>query len=35
VWEFDREQDASELASTAAAIAAINLKRRQAVSNKH
>jgi hypothetical protein len=35
VWEFDRELDATELASTAAAIAAVNLKRRQAVSNKH
>jgi hypothetical protein len=35
VWEFDRGGDASELASTAAAIAAVNLKRRQAVSNKH
>jgi hypothetical protein len=34
-WEFDREPDASELASTAAAIAAVNLKRRQAVSHKH
>jgi hypothetical protein len=34
-WEFDREPDAGELASTAAAIAAVNLKRRQAVSNKH
>jgi hypothetical protein len=34
-WEFEREPDAGELASTAAAIAAVNLKRRQAVSNRH
>jgi hypothetical protein len=35
-WAFDREPepDAGELASTAAAIAAVNLKRRQAVSNR-
>jgi hypothetical protein len=30
VWEFEREPDAGELASTAAAIAAVGLKRRQA-----
>jgi hypothetical protein len=30
VWEFEREPDAGELASTAAAIAAVSLKRRQA-----
>jgi hypothetical protein len=34
-WAFEREPDAGELASTAAAIAAVNLKRRQAVSNRH
>jgi hypothetical protein len=34
-WEFEREPDAGKLASTAAAIAAVNLKRRQAVSNRH
>ena len=34
-WEFEHEPDAGELASTAAAIAAVNLKRRQAVSNRH
>jgi hypothetical protein len=38
-WEFERgpvhEPDAGELASTAAAIAAVNLKRRRAVSNRH
>jgi hypothetical protein len=36
-WEFEREHepDAGELASTAAAIAAVNLKRRRAVSNRH
>jgi hypothetical protein len=35
-WAFRRERqpDARELASTAAAIAAVNLKRRQAVSNR-
>lgn len=32
--EFEREPDAGELASTAAAIAAINLKRRRAVANR-
>jgi hypothetical protein len=31
---FEREPDASELASTAAAIAAVNLKRRRAVANR-
>jgi hypothetical protein len=30
VWEFEREPDAGELASTAAAIAAVGLMRRQA-----
>jgi len=30
VWEFEREPNAGELASTAAAIAAVGLKRRQA-----
>jgi hypothetical protein len=30
VWEFEREPDAGELASTAAAIAAVGLKRRRA-----
>jgi len=30
VWEFEREPDPGELASTAAAIAAVSLKRRQA-----
>ena len=30
VFEFEREPDAGELASTAAAIAAVSLKRRQA-----
>jgi hypothetical protein len=30
IWEFEREPDASELASTAAAIAAVGLKRRRA-----
>jgi hypothetical protein len=30
VWDFEREPDAGELASTAAAIAAVGLKRRQA-----
>jgi hypothetical protein len=30
VWEFEREPDAVQLASTAAAIAAVGLKRRQA-----
>jgi hypothetical protein len=35
VWQFEHEPDAGELASTAAAIAAVNLKRRQAVSNRH
>ena len=30
VWEFEREPDVGELASTAAAIAAVSLKRRQA-----
>src|ERR1700679_2178630 len=30
VWEFEREPDAGELASTAAPIAAVGLKRRQA-----
>jgi hypothetical protein len=30
VWEFEREPDAGELASTAAAVAAVSLKRRQA-----
>jgi hypothetical protein len=34
-WEFEREPDAGQLASTAAAIAAVNLKRRQAISNRH
>jgi hypothetical protein len=34
-WQFEHEPDAGELASTAAAIAAVNLKRRQAVSNRH
>jgi hypothetical protein len=34
-WEFEHEPDAGELASTAAAIAAVNLKRRRAVSNRH
>jgi hypothetical protein len=36
-WAFEpeREPDAGELASTAAAIAAVNLKRRRAVSNRH
>lgn len=29
VWDFEREPDAGELASTAAAIAAVGLKRRQ------
>jgi len=32
--QFERAPDAGELASTAAAIAAVNLKRRQAVSNR-
>jgi hypothetical protein len=34
VWEFEREPDAGELASTAAAIAAVSLKRRQAGSRR-
>lgn len=34
-WESDRQADPHELAATAAAIAAFNLKRRQAVSSKH
>ena len=34
-WAFEREPNAGQLASTAAAIAAVNLKRRQAVSNRH
>jgi hypothetical protein len=34
VWEFQREPDAGELASTAAAIAAVSLKRRQAGSRR-
>jgi hypothetical protein len=34
-WGFDREAEDNELAVSAAAIAALNVKRRQAVSNKH
>ena len=34
VWEFEREPDAGELASTAAAIAAVSMKRRQAGSRR-
>jgi hypothetical protein len=34
-WRWEREPDPRELASTAAAIAAVNLKRRRAVSNRH
>ena len=34
VWELKREPDAGELASTAAAIAAVSLKRRQAGSRR-
>jgi hypothetical protein len=34
-WGFDREAEDNELAVSAAAIAALNVKRRQAVSNKY
>jgi hypothetical protein len=34
-WTLEREPDPRELASAAAAIAAVNLKRRRAVSNRH
>lgn len=34
-WEFEQQEDQNELAATAAAIAALNLKRRQAVANRH
>jgi hypothetical protein len=35
VWDFEREPDAGELASTAAAIAAVGLKRRQASTRRY
>jgi hypothetical protein len=34
-WGFDRDAEDNELAASAAAIAALNVKRRQAVSNKY
>jgi len=34
-WGFDQRAQDSELAATAAAIAAVNLKRRQAVANRY